>query len=258
MQINPTMKSIGDLALEVPHAIGILEKWQIDYCCKGGRSIEEACADAGVAVSELMHEIGNGRTTDEARQWQNETLKALKDYIVETHHLFTREIMETIRQLADKVAMRHGPNHPEVMQLQKIVHQMYDDLIPHMLKEEQVLFPFIEQMEAAVGRGEEPPTPFFGTVRNPVRMMMAEHDAVGDLLRQARSTTNDYSLPEDACLSFRALYERLTDIEQDLHQHIHLENNVLFPRAASMEEGVRPTPAFSGTDHGKCGCGCNH
>ncbi len=258
MEINPTTKSIGELALEVPQAIGILEKWQIDYCCKGGRSIEEACAAAGVAVSELMLEIGGGRNTDEARQWQNEPLKALKDHIVETHHVFTRDIMETIRQLSDKVATRHGANHPEVVQLQKIVHDMADDLIPHMLKEEQVLFPYIEQLEAAVGRSEEPPVPFFGTVRNPVRMMMAEHDAVGDLLRQARSTTNDYSLPGDACLSFRALYERLNDVEQDLHQHIHLENNVLFPRAASMEEGVRPTPAFAGNDNGKCGCGCSH
>jgi regulator of cell morphogenesis and NO signaling len=258
MQINTTTKSIGELALEVPNAIGILEKRQIDYCCKGGRSIEEACAEAGVAVSELMREIGSSRTADVERQWQNETLKALKDYIVETHHLFTREIMETIRQLSDKVALRHGPNHPEVMQVQKIVHHMCDDLIPHMLKEEQVLFPYIEQMETAVACGGEPPTPFFGTVRNPVRMMTAEHDAVGDLLRQVRSTTSDYSLPEDACLSFRALYERLIDVEQDLHQHIHLENNVLFPRAAAMEEGVRPTPAFSGTDNGKCGCGCTH
>jgi regulator of cell morphogenesis and NO signaling len=258
METNTTTRSIGELALEVPNAIGILEKWQIDYCCKGGRSIDEACADAGVSATELMREIGNGRSTDEGRQWQNENLKALKDYIVETHHVFTREIMGTIVQLADKVAMRHGPHHPEVMQVQKIAHEMHDDLIPHMLKEEQVLFPFIEQMEAAVGRGEEPPTPFFGTVQNPVRMMMLEHDAVGDLLRQMRTTTSDYSLPEDACLSFRALYERLVDIEQDLHQHIHLENNVLFPRAVSMEEGVRPTPAFSGADNGKCGGGCSH
>lgn len=256
MQIDPATKSIGELALEVPIAISILEKWQIDYCCKGGRSIAEACNEAGVTVTDLMKEIGEGRSTDETRQWQNETLAALKTYIVDIHHAFTRDIMETVRQLADKVAMRHGPRHPEVMGVQKIVHDMYGDLIPHMLKEEQVLFPYIEQMEAAIGRGEEPPTPFFGTVRNPVRMMMAEHDAVGGMLAELRRVTNDYRLPEDACLSFRALYERLTDIEQDLHQHIHLENNLLFPRAASMEESVRPAPAFD-HDHGKCGCSCS-
>jgi regulator of cell morphogenesis and NO signaling len=253
MQINPAAKSIGELALEVPNAISILEKWQIDYCCKGGRSVAEACTDAGVTVTDLMKEIGEDRKTDETRQWQNETLTALQTYVVDTHHVFTRDILETVRQLADKVAMRHGPRHPEVMAVQKIVHDMYGDLIPHMLKEEQVLFPYIAQMEAARSRGEEPPTPFFGTVRNPVRMMMMEHDAVGELLAKLRTETNDYALPKDACLSFHALYERLTDLEQDLHQHIHLENNLLFPRAASMEESVRPVPAFD-HDHGKCGC----
>lgn len=255
MQINPETKSVGELALEVPNAISILEKWQIDYCCKGGRSIAEACSDAGVPVTDLMKEIGDERKTDETRQWQNETLTALQTYIVDTHHAFTRDILETVRQLAGKVAMRHGPRHPEVMAVQKIVHDMYGDLIPHMLKEEQVLFPYVAQMEAARGRGEEPPTPFFGTVRNPVRMMMAEHDAIGGMLAELRHTTNDYKLPEDACLSFRALYERLSDIEQDLHQHIHLENNLLFPRAASMEESVRPVPPFV-HDHEKRGCSC--
>ncbi len=257
MDINPTTKSIGELALEVPNAIGVLERWQIDYCCKGGRSIQEACADAGVNVDELMLEIGKGRPA-EARQWQNESLKSLQAYIVGTHHVFTREIMETIVQLADKVAMRHGPRHAEVIELAKVAHAMYGDLMPHMLKEEQVLFPYIVQMETAVMNGEPAPTPFFGTVKNPIRMMMNEHDAVGDMLREARVITKDYSLPEDACLSFRALYERMLDVEKDLHEHIHLENNVLFPRAASMEEGVRPEPAFGGNDHGKCGCGCSH
>jgi regulator of cell morphogenesis and NO signaling len=133
---------------------------------------------------------------------------------------------------------------------------MYDDLIPHMLKEEQVLFPYIVSLEQAVTAGDEPPTPFFGTVRNPIKMMMNEHEVVGELLIRLREVTNDYALPEDACLSFRALYERLMDVEQDLHRHIHLENNLLFPRAAEMEAGVRPmAPAFGASD-AKCGCGC--
>jgi regulator of cell morphogenesis and NO signaling len=264
MEINPATKSVGELALEVPHAISIFEKWQIDYCCKGGRTVAEACDAAGVNTAELLQEIGVGRgAAEEGRQWQKETLAALQKYIVETHHAFTRDILETLVHLTDKVAMRHGPRHSEVMTVQKIVHEIYDDLIPHMLKEEQVLFPYIEQMEAAIGRGQEPPTPFFGTVQNPVRMMMAEHDAVGELLSKLRVETKEYALPEDACLSFRALYERLGDIEQDLHTHIHLENNLLFPRAASMEESVRPVPASSkgngnGHDHGRCGCGCSH
>lgn len=254
MHINPETKSVGELALEVPQAIAILEKWSIDYCCKGHRSVAEACADAGVTVSELMSEIGDDRKTDAAAGLQNEKLTTIQKYVVDIHHVFTRNIMETIIQLADKVAMRHGPRHPEVMSVQSIAHRMYDDLIPHMLKEEQVLFPYIERLESAIDAGSEAPTPFFGSVQNPIRMMMMEHDAVGDMLVELREVTGNYKLPEDACLSFRALYERLTDIEQDLHQHIHIENNLLFPRAASMEESVRPVAPFA-NEHGKCGCG---
>jgi regulator of cell morphogenesis and NO signaling len=254
MHINPETKSVGELALEVPQAISVLEKWQIDYCCKGHRSVTEACADAGVTVSELMSEIGDGRKPDAASNLQNEKLSVIQKYVVDTHHVFTRNIMETIVQLADKVAMRHGPRHPEVMGVQTIAHRLYDDLIPHMLKEEQVLFPYIENLENAIDAGDAAPTPFFATVQNPIRMMMAEHDAVGDLLVEARQVTSEYKLPEDACLSFRALYERLMDIEQDLHQHIHIENNLLFPRAASMEESVRTVAPFA-HDHGKCACG---
>ena len=120
--------------------------------------------------------------------------------------------------------------------------------MPHMMKEEMALFPYVETMESALAKGEEIPEPFFGTVQNPIRMMMAEHETVGETLTLLRSVTRDYTLPEDACLSFRALYERLMDLERDLHLHIHLENNVHFPKAVAMENSARLT--LSGAHHG--------
>ena len=233
MNINPDMKSVGELALEVPHAIAILEKWKIDYCCHGGQSVTDACARAGVDVNELLAAIGGDRSIEGDRNWQSEPLGNLTKYIVETHHVFTKDIIETIRVLANKVAMRHGDNHPEVIAANTLAQALCDELIPHMFKEEHVLFPYIESME----NGGSPES-CFGTVANPIRMMMLEHDAAGELLLKLRRMTNDYTLPADACLSFRAFYERLVDLEQDLHTHIHLENNLLFPRALTLEEAV--------------------
>ncbi|HEX7190977.1 MAG TPA: iron-sulfur cluster repair di-iron protein, partial [Thermoanaerobaculia bacterium] len=204
---------------------------KIDYCCHGNQSVTDACARAGVSVNELLTAIGGDRTIEEDGKWRSEPLGALTKYIVDTHHVFTRDIIETIRLLANKVATRHGGNHPEVIAVNAFAQALCDELIPHMFKEENILFPYIESMENGENRAS-----CFGTVANPIRMMMLEHENAGELLTKLRSTTNDYTLPPDACLSFRALYERLVDLEQDLHVHIHLENNLLFPRALTLEE----------------------
>ena len=230
MNINPDVKPVGELALEVPHAIAILEKWKIDYCCHGNQSVTDACARAGVDVNELLAAIGGDRSVDGERKWEREPLVELTKYIVDTHHVFTREIVETIRVLANKVATRHGGNHPEVIAVNTLAQALCDELIPHMFKEEHVLFPYIESMENG-----EAAASCFGSVANPIRMMMMEHENAGELLTQLRTTTNNYTLPADACLSFRALYERLVDLEKDLHVHIHLENNLLFPRVLELE-----------------------
>jgi regulator of cell morphogenesis and NO signaling len=230
--MDTNTKSIGELALEIPHAIAVLEKWKIDYCCHGKRSVAEACADAGLSADALLQEIGTAPVSDDARDWSGESLETLQQYILDTHHVFTRQAMETVNILSEKVAMRHGPGHPEVLRVRELVVALVNDLEPHMRKEEVVLFPYVAAME----RGEEAPN-CFGTVHNPVRMMMIEHGAVGGLLRDLREATNDYALPDDACLSFRALYERLIELELDLHKHIHLENNVHFPRAVALEDG---------------------
>jgi regulator of cell morphogenesis and NO signaling len=138
----------------------------------------------------------------------------------------------------DKVARVHGDNHPELLELKTAFDELSADLMPHMMKEETILFPYIDRMARNAARGLLPPIPPFGTVQHPVRMMMAEHDVAGEILRKMRQLSNDFTTPPDACPSFTGLYFRLADLERDLHEHIHLENNILFPKAVRMEEAA--------------------
>lgn len=252
--------TIAELAVAMPQAIPVLEKLGIDYCCQGHRSVQHACANAGITSDELLQLIGNApQPSDGTKSWDGETLHALIAFIVDTHHAYTREALQRLQALAAKVRGVHGANHPELLVVERLVVELASDLIPHMLKEEQVLFPFVEALEAAALDGEEPPVPFFGTVKNPIRMMMSEHETAGEKLAEMRGLTMDYELPDDACASFRALYATLIEIETDLHRHIHLENNILFPRAAEMEDGASTNPLVGAIgDHHDCNCKCGH
>jgi regulator of cell morphogenesis and NO signaling len=231
-------KTVREYAVETPNATRVFEKLKIDYCCGGGRSLGDACAVAGVPLGEverLLAQAGN-LSAEMPPGVGSGTLAALIDYIVETHHAFTREEMERITALAEKVASKHGENHTELLGVRSLFQKLCADLRPHMFKEEMILFPHIKQSEQAAAAGRPAPDAPFGTVGNPVRMMMLEHDTAGDILRALRAATSDYAVPSDACISYRTLYEALEGFEKDLHQHIHLENNVLFPRAVSLEE----------------------
>ena len=167
------------------------------------------------------------------------TLVELIDHIVEKHHVFTKTELARLHALMDKVHGAHCQNHPELARLRFLLETLTSELEPHMMKEERVLFPFVIGMEDAI-RNERPlGMPPFGTVANPVRIMMLEHETAGELLKEMRSCTGNYTVPPDACISYQTLYEALDAFEKDLHQHIHLENNILFPRAVEMEAGVK-------------------
>ena len=242
MNISATV-TVRDLAAGVPGATRVFEKFGIDYCCGGHRTLADACREASLQVEDLtrsLEEAGRAPQPGSGRNWRQESLTALTEYIVDTHHLFTRQELDRLENLFDRVCSRHGENHPELFEAQKTFYQLKRDLITHMLKEEQALFPYITRMEEAACDGRAIPPAFFGTVRNPVRMMMTEHDTAGDLLRQLRGITNGYTTPPDGCVSFQTLYQALAAFEADLHQHIHLENNVLFPRAVETEETSAP------------------
>jgi regulator of cell morphogenesis and NO signaling len=236
MTISSTMK-VRDVVLELPQATRVFEKLKIDYCCGGDTPIGEACATAGVEVANLermLEEVrqapGNG-----SLDFAKATLGALVGHILDKHHVYTKEEMARLEPLIEKVISAHGENHPELRSLGGLFQQLCADLRPHMLKEEQILFPYIIEMERSAVENRPAPFPPFGTVKNPVRMMMMEHETVGDLLRELRALSSNYTVPPDGCISYQTLYQALEAFEKDLHQHIHLENNILFPRAIELE-----------------------
>jgi len=231
--------TVGQIAAESPNATRELEKIGIDYCCGGSRTLGEACAEAKISVDEVLERLQKATAApkpDADKNWQDQPLADLIAHIQGTHHVFVRGECPRISALAEKVVGVHGKNHPELAEVQAVFSGLAGELSVHLMKEEQVLFPYIVRLEEASVAGEPAPPAMFGTVVNPVRMMMQEHDGAGEALREMREATKNYSLPEDACASYRALYEALQGFEADLHQHIHLENNILFPRAVAAEK----------------------
>jgi regulator of cell morphogenesis and NO signaling len=231
-----TEKTVRELAVENPAATRVFEKLGIDYCCGGSRTLDEACRTAGVSVNRVVEALAAKEPAPAAdRNWEREPLAQLIAHIQGTHHVYTRDAIARIPVLIEKVVAAHGANHPEVRRIQTTFGALAQELSMHMMKEEMVLFPYIARMEEATLAGDPLLPPPFGTVRNPVRMMEHEHDSAGDALRELRALSNNYTAPADACMTFKTLYGALAELEADLHQHIHLENNILHPRAVTME-----------------------
>jgi regulator of cell morphogenesis and NO signaling len=238
MRIEPST-TIGLLAAGIPGATQIFESVHIDYCCRGARSLAEACADAGLDSAELIAELeraasGGTDWSDEAR-WGNARLTALMKHIVERHHVYTREELTRLDELSRKVLEVHGAAHPELYTLRALFEAIDRELRPHMTKEEVILFPYIEELEASRRAGRGRPFAPFGSDHGPIRAMMHDHHHVGGELRRLRALTDDYSPPPDACASWKSLYFGLEALEHDLFEHMHLESNLLFPRVLELE-----------------------
>jgi regulator of cell morphogenesis and NO signaling len=232
-------KTIREIALEAPATTRVFEEFKIDYCCGGRRSISEVCDAAGIDPKTLMERIEQAVIDQEGRSGlvhpEDMPPGELIDYILDKHHIFTSNEIERLTPLMAKVVMRHGEQHPELFRLQEIFTALTESLLPHMRKEENVLFPYIHTLVGSSGGNGHFSAPPFGTVKNPISVMMSEHETDGERLEEMRRVTSDYFLPEGACPSYTALYAGLEDLERDLHRHIHLENNVLFPAAAELE-----------------------
>ena len=228
-------RSVRELASATPGAARVFEKFGIDYCCGGERSLAQACSASKVDLQEVAEALEKPQPQSGDRDWQKATLAELTKHIVAKHHEYVRQEIQRLIPLCAKVADVHGKNHPELEEIHSSFRALAEELTTHLMKEEGMLFPYIEQLELAENCGGRPPAPMFGTVKNPVRMMMMEHDSAGELLRKMRQISNDYALPAEACMSFQMLYRALEEFEADLHQHIHLENNILFPRAIELE-----------------------
>jgi regulator of cell morphogenesis and NO signaling len=239
MNLDST-QTVRELALNIPAATRVFEKLGIDYCCGGGKSLEQACGDANLNLDEVIDSLAaaaaSARTRQGDKNWQSGPLADLISHINNTHHKYTRQEITRLGPLFDKVSNVHGPQHPELLEMRHDFRALAHELTTHMMKEEMVLFPYIERMEEAVTAGEPILPAPFGSVNNPVAKMIHEHDDAGNLLRRLRRQSNDYQAPEGACVSYKTLFSALDEFERDLHQHIHLENNVLFPRAVAMEQ----------------------
>lgn len=232
-----TTKTVREIALEQPSSVRVFEEFGIDYCCGGRKPLEEACAANHVEVEKViaaLEKAAEGATAP-VTDWSTRPLEALCEHIVKTHHAYVLRELPRLEFLADKVVGRHGETRPELAQIAGALGQLDDELRLHLAKEEKVLFPYIRDVERSMDGSSLKPLGCFGTVANPIAMMTQEHDAAGVLMGELRRLSHQFTPPADACPTFHAFYGGLRDFEQDLHQHIHLENNILFPRAIALE-----------------------
>jgi regulator of cell morphogenesis and NO signaling len=236
MKLSPDLR-LAEIVDVVPGAPRVLESHGLDYCCGGGRTLREACdlkdLDAALILDSL-EQLDPGPVPD----WVPMSPALLVDHLEHTHHAYLHTELPRLVALADKVAGVHGARHPELIELHRRCIALADDLEPHMAKEEQILFPMVRELAAATS----PPSFHCGSVANPISMMMREHEHTGTILEAMNGVTDGYQLPEDACASYRALYEGLAALEADTHLHIHKENNTLFPAVIELEQRWAPTP----------------
>ena len=230
--------TIGEYVAKDFRTAAVFSKYGIDFCCKGNRTIEEACEKKDIDTDQLMDQLNTVLSTknDSAIDFKSWPLDLLADYIEKTHHRYVQEKTQVILPFLDKLCKVHGANHPELFEINELFIGCAGELAQHLIKEEQILFPFIKKMVKASITNEAIAQPQFGTVNNPIAMMMEEHEAEGDRFVKIAELTNNYTPPADACSTYRVTFAMLSDFEQDLHKHIHLENNILFPSAVALEK----------------------
>ena len=231
-------ETLGEIAAKDLRKAQVFKKYGLDFCCGGKKTVKQACADKGLDVTKIEHELqqADKNFTSRPLPYNDWSLDFLSDYIVNTHHSYIKKSLPDIRAYASKVARVHGSRHPELLAIHTLVEEVYAELSEHLIKEENVLFPFIKELVAASTNKRHLPNINFGTVQNPIHLMETEHETVGKNLEEIRILSNNYALPEDACASYSLLYRMLDEFEDDLHTHVHLENNILFPKALELEK----------------------
>jgi regulator of cell morphogenesis and NO signaling len=228
--------TVGQLVVERPSRARVFEKLGIDYCCGGKKPLLEAINEKGLeaqkVVAELEHElIGHGADPKE-QDWSTASLTDLCNHVENIHHRYLKEELPRLEFLTHKVAARHGDRRPELIEVHKIFLAFQEELFSHMAKEERVLFPICRQLD----RAEKLPATHCGSIANPISQMIHEHDDAGAALARINELTDNYTPPADACNTYRATFDALRQLERDMHQHVHKENNILFPKAQRMEK----------------------
>ena len=233
-------QNIGELVAQDYRSAGVFKKYGIDFCCQGNRTINDACTekllDVEVVLNDLS-EIGNVSNSSgiDFKSWP---LDLLADYIEKTHHRYVEDKSPELISYLDKICEVHGENHTELYEIKDLIQQTVGNLSQHMKKEELVLFPYIRKMEKAKRTGELLQKPSFGSIQNPINQMESEHSAEGDRFRSIETLSNNYTPPADGCNTYRVTFAMLKEFQDDLHLHIHLENNILFPKSILLEKQV--------------------
>ncbi|WCO00675.1 iron-sulfur cluster repair di-iron protein [Psychroserpens ponticola] len=233
-----TEVEIGQFVAEDYRTAAIFSKYKIDFCCNGNRTINEACEKKGIDSKILIDEINSilnskGAETIDYKSWP---IDLLVDYIEKKHHRYVEEKTPILRQFLDKLCRVHGERHPELLKINELFTASTVELASHMKKEELILFPFIKQLVKGKLKNIAVQSPQFGTIESPIAMMMQEHDNEGERFRKIAELTENYNPPADACNTYRVTFAMLDEFEKDLHLHIHLENNILFPEAIKLEK----------------------
>ena len=231
-------KTIGQYVADDFRTAAVFSKYGIDFCCKGNRTIEEACKKKGQDSETILNEINTVLNTknDNTIDFKSWPLDLLTDYIEKTHHRYVQDKTQILLPFLDKLCKVHGAAHPELFEINELFKGCAGELAQHMKKEELILFPFVKKMVQATLSHEQIMQPHFGTIENPIAMMMHEHDAEGERFRKIASLTHNYTPPADACNTYKVTFAMLQEFEEDLHKHIHLENNILFPKAVELEQ----------------------
>ena len=238
---NTTLKSI---VTDDYRTAAVFERYSLDFCCGGGVTVDQACKEKDIDPALVYDELARlGGSTERMPRFSEWPLDELVEYIVNVHHRFVREAIPVVMAHTQKVASVHGGRHPEVVAVARHFEIVARDMMAHMMKEEHVLFPYIVSLVKAKRDGGTFRVPPFGGAHHPIRMMEAEHQVAGDELADVRALTNNYTPPDDACTTYRISFQELQQFEEDLHRHVHLENNILFPKTIALEEELMKSSA---------------
>ncbi|UTW67803.1 iron-sulfur cluster repair di-iron protein [bacterium SCSIO 12643] len=236
---NLADKTVAEIVTENIKTADVFKKNGIDFCCGGNVNVAKACERKGLDVDQIVSELNDSLAEKGAvHDYNSWELDFLIDYIMNTHHAYVRGNAELMLQYTQRVATVHGVNHPEVVRINQLAYALVEELGPHLLKEENILFPYVKQLLNAKRNNTPVPPPGFGTVQNPIHVMHNEHDGAGDIIKEIAELSNNFTPPADACNTYKAMYAKLEEFQNDLFQHIHLENNVLFPKAIELENSL--------------------
>lgn len=234
-------RTIGSIVADDYRTAAVFSLHGIDFCCRGGRSLEEVCKKNGLDQATIEQELRQAmdRNDDTNEDYSTWPLSRLVEHIERVHHRYVESRSISLVQFLDKLVKVHGDRHPELFTIHSEFQECAGAMASHMKKEELLLFPFINQLEKAKQHITTLPTPHFGTVKDPIAMMEHEHDAEGERFRRIAELSNGYTNPPDGCTTYATAMAMLQEFEQDLHKHVHLENNILFPKALALERELR-------------------